>query len=176
MTYRNLFVTLLLGGLWHGAAWTFIIWGAYHGILLCIHKAAEPVLARVPSPKNISAGKIWKSLRIIFFFHLVCAGWLIFKANSFNQAGQMLSALAGSFSLTAFISGRRFSLLLFLSLIVFAVDYLQYRRNDTQALQMLSVRGKVLLGTVVAYLVAYTLIFGGIYGLPVDQKFIYFKF
>ncbi len=176
MTYRNLFVTMLLGGLWHGAAWTFIIWGAYHGLLLCIHKIIEPVLARVPSPKNIFAGKIWKWLRIIFFFHLVCAGWLLFKANSFSQIGSMLTALIGNISLSNFISGRQFSLFVFLSLVIFAVEYLQYRRNDLEVLQMLSVRGKVLVGTVIVYFIAYSLIFGGIYSLPVDQKFIYFKF
>ncbi len=46
-TYRNLLLTMILGGLWHGAAWTFVIWGLYHGVLLVLHRVASPWLERI---------------------------------------------------------------------------------------------------------------------------------
>ena len=46
-TYRNLMLTMILGGLWHGAAWTFVLWGVYQGVLLVMHRLADPLLRRV---------------------------------------------------------------------------------------------------------------------------------
>ena len=75
-TMVNLILTMGLGGLWHGAAWNFILWGLYHGILLAVYKffADEKFFNKVPS---------WVSQ--VFFFHLVCLGWLFFRATSMNQ-------------------------------------------------------------------------------------------
>ncbi len=47
-TYRNLMLTMLIGGLWHGAGWTFIIWGAYHGLLLSGYRLGSPLWSRLP--------------------------------------------------------------------------------------------------------------------------------
>jgi len=82
-TYRNLMLTMLLGGLWHGAAWTFVAWGAYHGLLLCLHRAAA---GKHPAP---AAGPV-KALNIAFTFLCVCVGWVLFRAQTFTEAGHIL--------------------------------------------------------------------------------------
>ncbi|MGP0070048.1 MAG: MBOAT family O-acyltransferase [Isosphaeraceae bacterium] len=91
-TYRNLMLTMILGGLWHGAAWTFVIWGFYQGLLLVLHRAAEPWLKHL-EPRDPIERRCWTALRIIATFHLVCLGWLIFRASSCEQALTMLSAI-----------------------------------------------------------------------------------
>jgi len=92
MVYRNLMITMLLGGLWHGAAWTYVLWGFYQGLLLVGHRLASPWLERVQPTDAVDRG-CWKALRIFVTFHLVCLGWLIFRASSIEQAFAMLSAI-----------------------------------------------------------------------------------
>ncbi len=81
-TYRNLMITMLLGGLWHGAAWTFVLWGGFHGLGL----VGERVLGgrlRLPG---------W--LRWLVTFHLVVFGWILFRATSLTNFWGFLSRLA----------------------------------------------------------------------------------
>lgn len=76
-TYRNLFLTMLIGGLWHGAAWHFVLWGAYHGLLLI---AARALGKRIPWPMPA-----WtRPLRVLAFFHLTCLGWALFRAPTMS--------------------------------------------------------------------------------------------
>jgi alginate O-acetyltransferase complex protein AlgI len=91
-TYRNLLLTMILGGLWHGAAWTFVIWGVYHGLLLVIHRLSSPWLARI-QPTNSVDRTCWTALRIVITFHLMCIGWLIFRSQSIGQAAGMFAAI-----------------------------------------------------------------------------------
>jgi alginate O-acetyltransferase complex protein AlgI len=83
-TYANLFVTMVLGGLWHGAAWTFVGWGAYHGAWLVLHRWWQ-THRPVPSCPG------W--LRRLGTFHGVCLGWVLFRAPSPTAAAQLLSTL-----------------------------------------------------------------------------------
>jgi len=89
-TYVNLIVTMLLGGLWHGASWKFVFWGAMHGIMLAIEKFINSV---VEIPKN----KLTRVLGIIFTFHFVCFCWFFFRADSFATAIQMISRIYSNF-------------------------------------------------------------------------------
>ena len=91
-TYRNLLLTMILGGLWHGAQWTFVIWGLYHGLLLVLHRLARPWLERI-KPSDPIDRVCWTGLRIVVTFHLVCFGWLIFRAGSLEQVAGMLAAI-----------------------------------------------------------------------------------
>ena len=94
MTYRNLLLTMLLGGLWHGAAWNFVLWGLFHGVLLVGHR----VLVRGPAGASGAVGARVAS-RVVMF-HLVCYGWLLFRATSFAQIDAFTRALvtgAGGF-------------------------------------------------------------------------------
>ena len=78
LTVRNLMITMLLGGLWHGAAWTFVFWGAYHGVLLCLQRALGERLAAVPA-----------ALRQAATFALVVVGWVLFRAPNAHDAIRM---------------------------------------------------------------------------------------
>jgi alginate O-acetyltransferase complex protein AlgI len=76
--FRNLLITMLLGGLWHGAQWTFVIWGAYHGLLLYANRALAPMLDQIPA-----------SLRRVGTFSLVVLGWVLFRSTSLRMAESM---------------------------------------------------------------------------------------
>ena len=84
LMYRNLLIVMLIAGLWHGAAWTYVIWGAYHAALLIGHRLLTPVLNMIQI-KNIILAKIFFIIRVLTFFHLVCIGWLFFRANSWKS-------------------------------------------------------------------------------------------
>ena len=74
----NLLVTMLLGGLWHGAAWHFVFWGLYQGILLSLHKL---LIGRRPA----SGSRIWDPLKVLGTFYLTCIGWLIFILSDLGK-------------------------------------------------------------------------------------------
>ena len=84
-TYRNLILTMLLGGLWHGAGWTYVCWGLYHGLLLAIHRA-------LPWPRW--TGRLALApLRVAITFVLWCLGTAIFRARNIGEAGVVFSRL-----------------------------------------------------------------------------------
>jgi alginate O-acetyltransferase complex protein AlgI len=83
MTYRNLMLTMLLGGLWHGAAWTFVAWGAIHGTGLVIERALG---WRPTTPAQQWFGRI-------LTFNVVCFAWIFFRSGSFGRAGDMIERL-----------------------------------------------------------------------------------
>jgi alginate O-acetyltransferase complex protein AlgI len=87
MTSRNLFLVFLLGGLWHGAAWTFVVWGAYHGMLLVIEHLSGRTAERKVGVSGLA--------RMLFTFLLVVIGWVFFRAESMGQALHMLQAMSG---------------------------------------------------------------------------------
>jgi alginate O-acetyltransferase complex protein AlgI len=89
-TYRNLLVTMVLGGLWHGAAWTFVVWGLLHGAGLAVERLLSERNQVDPAPET-QAGLV---ARRILTFHLVCLGWVFFRAESFGTAATLLSRLA----------------------------------------------------------------------------------
>jgi alginate O-acetyltransferase complex protein AlgI len=81
-TYRNLMVTMLLGGLWHGAAWNFVFWGGYHGLLLVLQRL---VGAGHKNKNDMSRSVVSQMVRAFFTFQLVCIGWIFFRAKSLDQ-------------------------------------------------------------------------------------------
>ena len=85
MTYRNLFITMLLGGIWHGAGWNFILWGSIHGAWL----TGERILKSKKEPGLL---RIWTGRFLTF--HVVTAAWIFFRAPSFSLASDYFSGLA----------------------------------------------------------------------------------
>jgi alginate O-acetyltransferase complex protein AlgI len=85
-TYINLAIVMLLGGLWHGAQWTFVIWGAIHGLLLAAERwhGKEPIYAKLPAPIPVLATNV-----------IVLITWVFFRAESFPQATDYLGAMFG---------------------------------------------------------------------------------
>ncbi len=135
MTNRNLFLTMLLGGLWHGAAWTFIFWGIYQGVLLIAHRMLKPLLDLIPQPSSRVGVQAWYWLRVVVFFQFVCLGWMLFNASSLSQVEQMLIALATNFTpqLTPQVETTLFRLLFF-SLILVLVQLYQFYKDDLMAI------------------------------------------
>lgn len=95
-TYANLFVTMLLGGLWHGAAWTFVVWGALHGAALAIHHAWR---AHRGNPRP-SENPAVRALSIFATAHFVLFCWIFFRAASLENAMQVLARI-GSLTFSA---------------------------------------------------------------------------
>jgi len=91
-TYRNLIITMFLGGLWHGAAWTFVAWGLLHGGGL----AVERVIDQKSAAKETK--KLGRFLRGFFTFHLVCAGWVFFRSVDLDRAFEVFAALGNSWT------------------------------------------------------------------------------
>lgn len=83
-TYRNLMLTMLLGGLWHGAAWTFVVWGGLHGLALAWERWRGKVRA---ADAPFRTGDV---LRMLVVFNFVCVGWIFFRADSFASAWTIL--------------------------------------------------------------------------------------
>ena len=88
--YRNLMITMLLGGLWHGAAWTFILWGALHGIgLIAVDIWSRWIKPRLPHFPLEMLGKFTGSLLTFFW---VCLGWMLFRAENLDSARTVFHA------------------------------------------------------------------------------------
>jgi len=81
-TYRNLMLTMLFGGLWHGVSWTFVVWGAYHGVLLCLHRVFATQWERLSVVAQ----------RLVMFLAVV-VGWVVFRATSFSMATGILRTM-----------------------------------------------------------------------------------
>ncbi len=90
-TYRNLLLTMLLGGLWHGAGWTFVAWGLFHGLILVLWRVAAE-LRRSPRPAAAAASWPWwrRVGAALLMFHLTCVSWLLFRSRSIGQAWDLL--------------------------------------------------------------------------------------
>lgn len=97
-TYINLMITMLLGGLWHGANIRFVIWGGIHGLSLALHKIWMHIF---PPKKKRSA--LWKRLLSAFItFHIVCLSWVFFRADSIDKALDMLKQIGLRFGWQSF--------------------------------------------------------------------------
>jgi alginate O-acetyltransferase complex protein AlgI len=83
-TYRNLLTTMILGGLWHGAAWHFVLWGTYQGVLLSLHRLVVGRRAPSAHPTAWWPALVW-TVRAAVFFQVTCYGWLLFRAESLSQ-------------------------------------------------------------------------------------------
>ena len=80
--YRNLILTMLIGGVWHGANWTFVVWGAYHGLLLALYRRYGRYWDQIPA-----------RLRQLAMFVLVLLGWVLFRSVDFTMAWAMLTRM-----------------------------------------------------------------------------------
>jgi D-alanyl-lipoteichoic acid acyltransferase DltB (MBOAT superfamily) len=85
-TYANLLLTMLIGGLWHGAGWTFVVWGGLHGVYLAAGR-----LRRGPDEGRPAGFALWR--RRVVTFHLVCLAWVFFRADSFGSAWDVLTGI-----------------------------------------------------------------------------------
>ena len=164
-TCINLALTMFLGGLWHGAAWTFVLWGIYQGALLIAHKLLQPLLDRV----HAAVPKRWQALAdvavVAAYFQLTCLGWLIFRADAVEQVPRMLGVIFTTFSFAG--SGALMVLPYVVPLVL--VQLAQYFKDDLQLLLRWPAFARGL---------AYAAMFYGLilFGEHGERPFIYFQF
>jgi hypothetical protein len=89
--YAYLMITMLLGGLWHGAAWTFVVWGGLHGIYLIINHAWRYLAIS----KRWEPYRVWRAASRLLTFGAVCVAWVFFRSTSFGSAQDMISSMLG---------------------------------------------------------------------------------
>lgn len=160
-TAVNLMIVMLLGGLWHGAAWNFVAWGFYQGLLLVVHRwwAGR-------HPRRAEGCGIWP---VIGMFHLICLGWILFRVPSMERALALLSGLltsGGAFDAADLSPWIAFILL---CLPLWSVQWLQEKTGDALApLKLSLVPGFILLTIIFVSLLTL--------GRMDSGAFIYFQF
>jgi len=167
-THRNLIITMALGGLWHGAAWTFVVWGLYQGAAL--------VAARLIGRWAARAGVALKDgltipnvLLGILMFHVTCYGWLIFRADSVGQLAHFTTLLATEFTPTTATLDSLLVPMLQCVLPLLAVHAYQARKGSEDAPRQWPLVARYALYAAVFYCV---LLWGDFEG----AQFIYFQF
>ena len=155
LTYRNLMITMVLGGLWHGAAWTFVLWGAYNGVALIVEHALG---GRVRAPG-------W--LRWFVTFHLVVFGWIFFRAQGIGLAWTFLTRLV------SFGAPTLWTVPVLLAIAVAIVPQLLPPRPVGRFEETLGRFSPALLGAVLAVLILFVAATVPSQGVP---PFIYFRF
>jgi alginate O-acetyltransferase complex protein AlgI len=166
LTYRNLLLTMILGGLWHGAAWTFIIWGAYQGLILVIYRFISSVI----NLKKFDRFMIIRILKIAFMFQVTCLGWLIFRADSLEQLINFTKSLF--IHVNYAITGEviyYLKVIFFYSSMVMIIQYIQRRTNNAFFIYQLPRYAQV------AFYIAllFVILVWGSFG---SREFIYFQF
>lgn len=158
-TYRNLMVTMVLGGLWHGAAYNFVAWGVFHGAILCIHRWYVGVEQQRSTPQPTILG-------VVCFFHVTCLGWLLFGVKQLSDAPLLLRQLFDSVPLNG-LTGL--ATLLGFAAPLLLLDALQLRSGDMRVIQRFppALRVPVYVGLFAAILLA---------GATGAKQFIYFQF
>ncbi len=117
-------LTMLLGGLWHGAQWTFVAWGGYQGALLCLER-----LAGVSPQRDATAGIAKAALKILATFALVCLGWVLFRGQHFSLAVTVYRALFSGGPGASLLEG--WVAILSAGIVVFGVVRFIYSRRGT---------------------------------------------
>ena len=173
----NLFFVFLVSGLWHGANWTFVIWGALHGVYQIVGNLTRPARDRLitklgSSPK---AGGVIAVRRVITFL-LVCVAWLIFRANSISDAVTLVGRVTGNFggiretlSLMGLGLTEALTVVLAITALFFIDRLVDYSERD-------SAEAITANGALVYYVYIIALVWIFLLSRGVESTFIYFRF
>jgi D-alanyl-lipoteichoic acid acyltransferase DltB (MBOAT superfamily) len=166
-TYRNLLLTMLLGGLWHGASWCFVIWGGAHGLCLALHKL---MVSRQQFRRSKPDSFFFRVISGVFTFHLVAFLWIPFRCSTLATAYEFANRIV-LFRKGDFYFGFG-ELLRFFVLVtcLYSVEVIQCASRDSFVFKRYSWCWR---GFLYATIITVLLIFGGI---GVDVPFIYFQF
>ena len=165
-TYRNLMLTMLLGGFWHGANWTFVVWGGIHGLGLSIERWTQKLFGRdVPERSSLLSVRAWVSRIVIF--HLVCLTWVFFRAPSIQEALAFLGGLGTLVWIPEYAIAFRF--LAVTSLMLFIVDLFNESRGEEYVLERSFEMRRVGVGLAMMALVT-------LLAANQSNAFIYFRF
>lgn len=180
-TYANLFIVFVVSGLWHGAAITFILWGAVHGVFIVLEKMFTKTRERVFSKLGL-----WNNSLISYLifapitFSIVCFGWIFFRANSFEDAIRIIEC-STLLNTQIVQTGRIYELGLskpeFLAALVFVVLLLVFELFQKKYKPVRLLGKQFIVFRWMCYLViVFTLIIFGVYGGDTPKEFIYFQF
>jgi alginate O-acetyltransferase complex protein AlgI len=172
-TYLSVIVVMLLSGLWHGAGWTFLAWGLFHGLLLCVYRFfssrrywffKRPQEGRaVPYQSAVS-----RLLKMLVMFHLVCFGWLLFRADSVSQAWGMLGRVVRDFRVTTFAVSA-LAMIAFYAGPLIAYEFWLEQKDDLLKLTRVNWLARGLVYTYCVFMLWF-------FPPPVSNVFIYFQF
>ena len=170
-TRRNLMITMLLGGLWHGAAWTFVLWGLYQGLLLILYRPFESAFAALREDRGFGGTRRFAARTLAWFvmFHLTCYGWLIFRAPSIGALGSLTRSLFTGFAPRSIDTAGLLLPLLFYTVPLLVVHLVEARADDVLVVPRLRVAVRYSIYAATLYLI---LLFGNFGG----SDFIYFQF
>ncbi len=165
--HLNLMITMVLCGLWHGGSWTFMIWGAYHGVLLCLSRLTLNLRDRLWSTLRVPQPVV-QFTRAVITFHLVCLGWMIFRANSVQDIALILRKMTGHWA-RLFVDPPTMILGAIGIALVLAVNLVQTR----VCIRNILARRSAPLRWAVHMFVVFSII---LLGVRDGEDFIYFKF
>lgn len=165
ITYRNLFITMLLGGLWHGAAWNFVFWGAYHGAGLAVHRVFSIWRATRAADPAVR-GFISQVVKILCMFAFTLGGWLLFRATDMEQVWGMLSSLG---FYTSEHTTRMVANIVLHATPLFIVQLIQHRTGNLLILTSMSAPITAAVFAIIAIALA-------VLGAREPMDFIYFQF
>lgn len=167
-TNRNLMITMILGGLWHGASWNFIVWGIFHGILLIAFRM-------INKKDSVARQDIFRKHNLVFyikmvvFFHITVFSWMIFRSQNQFQLIELIDSLIYNFSIDP---GQHLDVLknlLLFTIPVVLIQIFQFGKNDLLFILKLSALKQALVYVSLMYLIV-------LLGETNARDFIYFQF
>jgi alginate O-acetyltransferase complex protein AlgI len=167
--YVNVLLTMLIGGLWHGAGWTFVIWGGLHGMFLVINHAWRAVRHRLHWIRSYEARAVGKVSACAVTFLAVVVAWVFFRAATVDHAFNMIAGMAGINGWGAGPGGRQLVLTFILCAIAFSSPNTQEIIGGSRRIPLISS------GPRLAVLAA-TLLVAAIIPLGTPSSFLYFNF
>lgn len=160
--YRNIMLTMLLGGLWHGASWKFVIWGGLHGLALILHK----IWSKRNHLTTVQFAYLFKPLNWFCTMLVVCLAWIFFAANDTATAWQIVNGIllcaGGLTNLDVYLPLGLIALLLL-------IDYPQFKKSNHTAMMSWPPLVK---GFVYTFFILLLFLWGG----KANEPFIYFQF
>jgi alginate O-acetyltransferase complex protein AlgI len=169
-TYANIMLTMLIGGLWHGASWLFVIWGGLHGVYIII----ERVIVNMKLANFVSWDKSIAKIILSFITYLfVCIAWVFFRATDLLHAKTIISAMLGlnplNMDVPNLLSNKNYLITYIIALILITIHWLLRERKIEESLNQLPWKIKSIALAFLTYLVIISMSGG-------DRAFIYFQF
>jgi len=167
----NIFLVFTISGFWHGANWTFIVWGALHGLYYLIEFAGNSTLGKIKIKKAWLSFVIYL-VKVVLIFILVCISWIFFRATDISQAVNILSKIFTNFSGTLYLGSSFWTTFLsacFIVILLF-VEILQYKGIASNYLSVSKIPRVFRWSGYIAMLIAIFIFARG------SNNFIYFQF
>lgn len=183
--YLNTMIVFLTSGLWHGANWTYVVWGGLHGLYQIIGDVTKPVKDKITKKLNVRTGAAsYKFIKILITFSLTCLTWIFFRADNITTAVDYIARIFTQLNPWTLTTGviyeiglerQEMNILIIAVAVMIFVDYLKYKRNirfeNIADNQNFWVRGLII------FTLIFVVVIFGAYGYSFDsQQFIYFQF